>query len=51
MMFKYKLSDINPLIIKNGFDDIELNTSIEIRFYTVRYNVLRLIGGFGMTAF
>ena len=44
-MFTYQLSDIDPLIIAGSDDDEILPTAIDVRIYSIRYNVLRIIGG------
>lgn len=44
-MLMYKLSDIDPNIIIGSENDITLETSINIRIYSHRYNILRVIGG------
>lgn len=46
-MFKYYASDIDPLILPGSSDDIEYETTVKIRIYAVRYNILRVIGGMG----
>ena len=44
-MFTYKLSDINPNIIVNSTNDADAITSVNIRIYSLRYQILRIIGG------
>jgi hypothetical protein len=51
LAFKYNLSDIDPSISFNSSDDIILDTTININVYSVRYNILRIIGGMGGLAY
>lgn len=44
-MFLYKRSDIDPSIVVDSDDDITLQTRVNIRIYTIRYSILRIIGG------
>jgi hypothetical protein len=44
-MFTYNLSDVDPNIIVNSDNDMVLSTSVDIRIYSVRYQILRIIGG------
>lgn len=44
-MFKYYKSDIDMSIEPGSENDELLTTTVEIRIYAVRYNVLRIIGG------
>jgi len=46
-IFKYYASDIDPNIIVGSDDDIEYETTVMIKIYAVRYNILRIIGGMG----
>ena len=50
-VFRYKLSDIDPLIIKKSNNDIDLITNVNIVIYTMRYDILRIIGGMGGFAY
>lgn len=50
-MFKYKVSDIDPNIPEDSELNIELDTSITIKVYSIRFDILRLIGGMGGLAF
>ena len=44
-MFSYKLSDVDPNVVLNSSNDETLPTNVEFIIYTVRYNILRVIGG------
>ena len=50
-MFKYKLSEINPNIIPNSDKDIVSETEINIRIYSHKLNVLRIMHGFAAKAY
>lgn len=50
-MFKYKLSEIDPSIIPGSSEDLELNTTVNIRIYNRRMNILRVMHGFSMKAY
>lgn len=50
-MFKYLESDINPRITLNSEDDRILTTDLILTIYSVRYNVIRFIGGMGAFAY
>lgn len=50
-MFEYKLSDVNPLIIQNSIDDEIIETTVNIKIYSRRYIVLRIIGGVAGVAY
>lgn len=50
-MFKYMLSDIKPNISFGSDDDRELKTKLTLTIYSVRYNVIRFIGGMGAFAY
>lgn len=45
IMFNYRLSDVDPNIVVNSVNDIILETSINIRIYSLKYQILRIIGG------
>ena len=45
LIFKYYSSDINPSIIPMSEQDAQLSTTVDVRAYSKRYNVLRIIGG------
>lgn len=47
-MFSYKLSDIDPNVID---DDITIDTTVNIKIYSKRYIVLRIIGGVAGVAY
>lgn len=47
----YKLSDIRPDIVVDSSDDETLTTSLNLRFYNVKYNILRFVGGYAGLAF
>lgn len=44
-MFKYYLSDTDPNIEKGSDEDELLETTVNLKFYSQRYEVLRIIGG------
>lgn len=44
-MFKYNSSDIDITIVKNSDQDIDNTTNINIVIYTIKYDILRIIGG------
>lgn len=44
-MFFYNSSDVNPKIIPGSSEDTILSTNVTFIIYSVRYNVLRIIGG------
>jgi hypothetical protein len=50
-MFKYRISDIDPSIQPLSKEDIELETEINIRIYSIRYNILRVMHGFAAKAY
>lgn len=50
-MFKYKLSDVDPSIIPDSENDIELETTVDVRIYSRRLNVLRVSHGFAAKAY
>lgn len=50
-MFKYLVSDVDPSITVGSEFDEELNTSVNITIYSVRYNIIRFIGGMGAFAY
>jgi hypothetical protein len=50
-MFKYRISDIDPNIKPLSEEDIELETEINIRIYSIRYNILRVMHGFAAKAY
>ncbi len=50
-MFKYLLSDIKPSVKLGSDDDKELSTNLTLTIYSVRYNVIRFIGGMGAFAY
>lgn len=50
-MFKYHKSDIDPSIERNSPEDDELETAVNIRIYSRRYNILRVMHGFAAVAF
>lgn len=50
-MFKYKLSEIDPSIIPGSKQDEELETTVDIRIYSRRLNVLRVMHGFAAKAY
>jgi Large eukaryotic DNA virus major capsid protein/Major capsid protein N-terminus len=50
-MFKYRLSDIDPNIIPGSKEDEELSTTVDVRVYSRRYNILRVMHGFSMKAY
>jgi hypothetical protein len=50
-MFSYKLSDINPLIVPSSSDDITIDTTVNIKIYSRRYVILRIIGGVAGVAY
>jgi hypothetical protein len=50
-MFTYKISEIDPSIVKDSVDDIDVTTTINIRVYAVKQNILRIIHGMGSKAF
>jgi hypothetical protein len=50
-MFKYRLSEIDPNIIPGSEEDLELNTTVNVRIYNRRMNILRVMHGFAMKAY
>jgi hypothetical protein len=50
-IFNYKLSDVRHDIVADSSDDKILKTSCTIHIFSVAYNILRIIGGFGGVAF
>ena len=50
-IFKYKLSEVRPDIVKGSLEDIEMTTSVTIHIFAISYNILRIIGGFGGLAY
>lgn len=50
-MFKYLLSDVNPNILPGSDHDEVLDTKLTLTIYSVRYNVIRFIGGMGAFAY
>lgn len=50
-MFKYLLSDVKPNISLGSDLDEELKTKLTLSIYSVRYNVIRFIGGMGAFAY
>lgn len=50
-MFNYLTSDIDPTIPFGDDTDSSNTTEVTVKVYSVRYNVLRLIGGFGAFAY
>lgn len=50
-MFKYLLSDVDTSISIGSEDDQVNETNLTAKIYSVKYNVLRLIGGFGAFAY
>jgi hypothetical protein len=50
-MFKYRISDIDPSIELFSKEDLELETEVNIRIYSVRYNILRVMHGFSAKAY
>lgn len=50
-MFKYKISDIDPNIEPLSTNDAELDTEVNIRIYSMRYNILRVMHGFSAKAY
>lgn len=50
-MFYYMKSDINPSIIPNSLDDSQEQTSVNLRIYSIKTNILRVMHGFGAIAF
>ncbi len=50
-MFKYRDSDIDPSVAPLSEEDIELETDVNIRIYSVRYNILRVMHGFSAKAY
>ena len=49
--FIYKKSDIYPHIIQNSIEDTTETTSIILNIYNIKYNILRIVSGFGGLAF
>jgi len=50
-MFKYRLSEIDPSVTPGSKEDVELDTTINIRIYSRRLNVMRVMHGFAMKAY
>ncbi len=50
-MFKYKTSEINPNVIKDSDEDIINDTTVDLRIYSTKYNVLRAMHGYASKAF
>jgi hypothetical protein len=50
-MFKYNLSEIDPSIMPNSEQDITQETEINIKVYSLRLNVLRVMHGFAAKAY
>ena len=50
-MFSYMYSDINPNITIGSENDQTLSTNLTLTIYSLRYNVIRFIGGFGAFAY
>lgn len=50
-MFKYLLSDVKPTVEVGSNDDELLTTKLTLTVYSVRYNVIRFIGGMGAFAY
>lgn len=50
-MFKYLLSDIDPSVNVGSDDDELLNTKLTLTIYSLRYNIIRFIGGMGAFAY
>ncbi len=50
-MFSYLLSDVNPNIKVGSESDQLLSTTLTLTIYSVRYNVIRFIGGMGAFAY
>lgn len=50
-MFKYFKSDIDPTIHPNSENDTLLKTKLTLTIYSLRYNVIRFIGGMGAFAY
>lgn len=50
-MFSYLKSDVHPNINLGGDGDEVLDTDVIISIYSVRYQVIRFIGGFGAFAY
>jgi hypothetical protein len=49
-MFTYYDADMNDILVQED-DDIAKTTDVTLIFYTINYNVLRILGGYGATAF
>jgi hypothetical protein len=49
--FSYKMSDLYPHIVVNSDEDTIETTTLTFTIYDIKYNVLRIIGGFGALAF
>lgn len=50
-VFKYYKSDIDPNIIYGSEQDEQLDTSVNITIYTIKYDVIRILGGMALKAF
>jgi hypothetical protein len=50
-MFKYRLSDIDPSVSLLSEKDVVLETDVNIRIYSKRYNILRIMHGFAAKAY
>jgi hypothetical protein len=49
--FLYNLSDIDPVVVFGSDQDEILETTININIYSLRYNIIRIIGGMGGLAY
>jgi ribosomal protein S8 len=50
-MFFYNKSDVDPSIIFGSPEDEKLETAINIRVYSIKYNILRIMHGYAAKAF